>query len=249
MSTFIALQKKIKETLLIDFSDLFNNTIYIYKKVWLQGVLYQLINILLGLPLLFINSEVFNFETIITYGLSLREINNEYLSNTSLSDLALWYLVLFTTILISTILSFGFFRVLKYMDVKNEFKFSDFFYYLNGDRLGKSMLIMLSYFGIAVVAALLCVLPLFYVMIPLMFVAPMFAYNPELSVSEILKLSFHLGHKKWGITFLITILNGIFLYLITIFTFGLGSLFLGCIMQLPIYIIYKKTLGDNSKEV
>lgn len=248
MSTFETLKQKITTTTLIDFSDLFNDSINLYKKVWLQGVLFQLMNILISLPLLIVNYEIFEWETRDTSAgaLLFNELNENLLSTPSFSDLAFWYLMLFITIFISTILSFGFYRVVNHMDTDEQFKLSDFFYYLKGDQFGKSILIILSNFGIAILATLMCVLPLFYVMIPLMFVAPMFAYNTELSVSEILKLSFQLGHKKWGITIVITILNGIFLYLITIFTCGLGSLFFGCILQLPIYIIYKKTLLQNS---
>ena len=32
---------------------------------------------------------------------------------------------------------------------------------------------------------------------------PVFAYNSDLSISEIIKVAFALGNKKWGITFLI----------------------------------------------
>ena len=42
-------------------------------------------------------------------------------------------------------------------------------------------------------------------MIPLMFLALVFAYNSELKISEIIKLTFKIGHKKWGLTFVITL--------------------------------------------
>lgn len=248
MSVFITLQQKISKAPSIDFSDLFNDTISTYKKVWLQGLLCQLINTVVGLPLLLMNSEVFSLETLTSNGPFVRDVNDQYFLTTPPSELALWFLTLFVTILISTTVNFGFFRIVKQIDTGGRFEFSDFFYFIKSDHIVKSILVILAYFGVALLATLMCVLPLFYVMIPLMFVPPMFAYNnTELSVSETIKLSFQLGHKKWGITFVITVLNGIFLYLITIFTCGLGSLFFGCIMQLPIYIIYKKTLAESLK--
>ena len=76
-----------------------------------------------------------------------------------------------------------------------------------------------------------------------MFLLPIFAYNPDLSISEIVKASFALGNKKWGITFLTLILNGILIYVITLVTFGLGVLFVSCFIYLPQYIIYKKVIG------
>jgi hypothetical protein len=81
-----------------------------------------------------------------------------------------------------------------------------------------------------------------------MFVTPIFVYNPELSISEVLKSSFALGHKKWGITFLISLLNIIALYVLILLTCGLGSLFFGCFLQMPIYVLYKKIISfDNSQ--
>lgn len=248
ITMFIHLSKIIQETSKIDFSDLFDESVLVYKKVWLQGILFQLLNFLIGMPLLFINAEILDLDQIESTGDSLffKMMNDDVLLNNPLSDLGLWYFSLFITILLSIVLSFGFFRIVKRMDSGESFEFSDFFYFLSSDRLSKSILLMLAYLGIAILATLLCVLPLFYVMIPLLFVAPIFAYNADqLTVSETLKLSFQLGHKKWGITFVVTVLNGIMLYLITVFTCGLGSLIFGCFVQMPIYVIYKKTFEAN----
>ena len=56
-----------------------------------------------------------------------------------------------------------------------------------------------------------------------MFLLPVFAYNPDLSISEIVKVSFALGNKKWGITFLTLVLNGILIYVISLVTLRTGS--------------------------
>ena len=109
--------------------------------------------------------------------------------------------------------------------------------------LHKFQFLILAYFGILTVATLLCVLPVLYVIIPLMFAMLVYVYNTELSVSEILKIAFWLGHKKWGLTFIITLVNTLLIFLMNMLTFGLGGLFLGCFVEIPIYIIYKKTIG------
>ena len=80
-------------------------------------------------------------------------------------------------------------------------------------------------------------------MIPLMFLALVFAYNSELKISEIIKLTFKICHKKWGLTFIITLFNILLICILTIGTRGLGAVFLGCFVQIPIYKIYKKTIG------
>ena len=81
-----------------------------------------------------------------------------------------------------------------------------------------------------------------------MFMFPVFAYNSHLTVSEIIKVAFALGNKKWGISFLILILNVILLYAVSFVTCGLGSLFVSCFLYLPQYIIYKKVIGFDMPE-
>ncbi|MDA0326134.1 MAG: hypothetical protein O3C41_03330 [Bacteroidetes bacterium] len=89
------------------------------------------------------------------------------------------------------------------MDKGEDFKTVDFFYYFNSERIKKALLLVLANVAVVILALLLCVFPVFYVMIPLMFVTPIFVYNPELSISEVLKTAFGLGHKKWGLLFLL----------------------------------------------
>jgi hypothetical protein len=85
-------------------------------------------------------------------------------------------------------------------------------------------------------------------MIPLMFVTPFYVFNSELSILDVLKSSFALGHKKWGITFAITFLNIISLYVLIMLTCGLGALFFSCFLQMPIYVLYKKIISFESLE-
>jgi len=79
-------------------------------------------------------------------------------------------------------------------------------------------------------------------MIPLMFLALVFAYNPELKISEIIKLTYKICHKKWDLTFIITLLNILLIYINHWYSRVRGC-DLGCFVQIPIYKIYKKTIG------
>jgi hypothetical protein len=202
----------------------------------LQGFLLQLITIALSLPLLF-----FNF------------INFSDFSNNSVplqfgTAAVFYYGLSIVLAIVSSFLTFGFFRVIRQMDKGEDFKTVDFFYFFNTERIKKALLVVLANVAVVILALLLCVFPVFYVVIPLMFVTPIFVYNPELSISEVLKSSFALGHKKWGITFLISLLNIIALYVLILLTCGLGSLFFGCFLQMPIYVLYKKIISfDNSQ--
>ena len=236
--------KTIGNPMPIDFSDLFNESIAVFKTVWLQGVLLQLVGGVLSAPLLILNLG-FDFNNI------SQSSNSEFVSHLPLdifeSDTVLSYSLFFVLIFLlsiaTNIVSFGFFRIIKQMDCGQEFVFLDFFYFFKAKELKKAILLVLIYFGITMVALLFFVLPIFYVMIPLMFLAPVFAYNSELKISEIINLTFKLGHKKWGLTFVTTLLNVLLIYILTIATYGLGAVFFGCFIQIPIYIIYKKTIG------
>jgi len=44
------------------------------------------------------------------------------------------------------------------------------------------------------------------------------------------------------------VLNGILIYVVSLVTFGLGSLFFSCFLYLPQYIIYKNVIGFESPE-
>ena len=64
MPSFTTLTKKITEAPRIDFGDLFNESVAVFKKVWLQGFILQLISIVLSLPLI-----IFNFSFLLDSGL------------------------------------------------------------------------------------------------------------------------------------------------------------------------------------
>ena len=236
MKSFDIISKKINEAPSIDFGDLFNESVAVFKKVWLQGFLFQLITIALSLPLLFLN--FINFS----------DFSNDSVPLQFGTAAVIYYSLTVVLAVVSSFLTFGFFRVIRQMDKGEDFKTVDFFYFFNTERIKKALLVVLANVAVVILALLLCVFPVFYVVIPLMFVTPIFVYNPELSISEVLKSSFALGHKKWGITFLISLLNIIALYVLILLTCGLGSLFFGCFLQMPIYVLYKKIISfDNSQ--
>ena len=87
-----------------------------------------------------------------------------------------------------------------------------------------------------------------YAFVPLSFFAVVFSNNPELTETEILKLSFSLGTKKWLITFGLIFVTGILGMLVIIACF-IGVLFTMSIMYLPVYFVYRDVVGfeDDSE--
>tara|TARA_B110000503_G_scaffold15042_1_gene20880 strand:- start:9061 stop:9837 length:777 start_codon:yes stop_codon:yes gene_type:complete len=245
MYSFQTLLSKIQGSSIIDFGDLFNESVTLFKKVWIQGLILQLLSILIMLPFIIVFYVPY-------FKLVLETSSNGVLDSTAFTQgliadygmSLIWvYLLMLIVSMFSYVLYLGFYRIVKQIDHGQAFVFSDLFHFFKAASIGKALGLAVTYLFISVVATLLCFLPLIYVMVPLMFLLPIFAYNPDLSISEIVKASFALGNKKWGITFLTLILNGILIYVITLVTFGLGVLFVSCFIYLPQYIIYKKVIG------
>ena len=55
---------------------------------------------------------------------------------------------------------------------------------------------------------MLCIIPVIYVFVPLSYIFVVYAFNPDKSVSEIIKLSFDLGNRKWLMSFGLLIVSG-----------------------------------------
>ena len=250
MYAFQTLLNKIQSSKSIDFGDLFNESLGVFKKVWVQGLLLQLFSIVIMLP--FIISLYLPYFTLAVDGGLNQMLGSTDLSKALIEEYGaslIWiYLLMFVVSIASSLLYLGFYRIVKEMDHRNPFVMSDFFYFFKSPILGKAIVLLLAYTGIAILAALLCFFPLIYAIIPLVFMLPVFAYNSHLSTFEVVKIAFAIGNKKWGITFLIFMLNMILFYVVSLVTCGLGSLFVSCFLYLPQYIIYKKVIGFDAPE-
>lgn len=252
MFSFQRLLSKIQVASTIDFGDLFNESVTLFKKVWVQGLILQLFSILIMLPFIIIFYVPY-FQLVLensSNGVMDSAALGQELINAYGSSLLWIYLVMLLGSLVSYVLYLGFYRIVKKIDHGQEFVFSELFHFFKAASIGKSFGLAVTHMFISLLATLLCFLPIIYAIVPLMFLLPVFAYNSNLSTSEIVKVSFALGNKKWGIVFLTLILNGILIYVIAIVTCGLGTLFVSCFLYLPQYIIYKKVIGfDGPKEV
>ena len=252
MFSFQSLLSKIQVASTIDFGDLFNESVTLFKKVWVQGLILQLFSVLIMLPFIIIFYVPY-------FELVLENTSNGVMDSAALgqelidaygSSLLWIYLVMLLCSLVSYVLNLGFYRIVKQIDHGQAFVFSELFHFFKAASIGKSFGLAVTHMFISILATLLCFLPIIYAIVPLMFLLPVFAYNSDLSISEIVKVSFTLGNKKWGIVFLTLILNVILIYVIALVTCGLGTLFVSCFLYLPQYIIYKKVIGfDGPKEV
>lgn len=249
---FSDLQSRIQNAKALDFGTIFNHSIELFKKVWVQGLLLQLLIWVIMIPFLLI----FYMPIL---AVMIEQSQSGYVDPDAMNEafygrgplyLLMFYLVIFLLSSVSAMLYAGFYRIVNKIDFDKEFQFAEFFYYFKGNYFVKGFLLMLLASLISFIAALLCVLPVFYVMVPIMFFIPIFAFNPDLSIGNIITLAFNLGNKKWGITFGLIIVSAIIIYILIFITCGIGALFFPAFVYLPIYIIYKEVVGfDELDEI
>lgn len=254
MSKILMLSEKIRNARHLDFGTILNEIIELFKKVWVQGLLLFLFSILIMLPII-----------IIVYvpliGLAIAESQNGTLDPEAFSGLfagaSILYILLIVVLFLvliaaSSALVAGFYRIVKTLDYGGNVQTSDFFYFFKTKYLTKLLLLTLITILIALASIMLCYLPLFYVMIPISYFSIIFAFNPEESASDIVKIGFQLGTKKWGISIGIMLVVGLGVMVLSMLTCGLGNLFLISLSYLPAYVIYKNVIGfeeDNELDL
>ena len=71
----------------------------------------------------------------------------------------------------------------------------------------------------------------------------------HLSPSEITKAAFNLGNKKWLITFGLILVSGMLAQVVGILMCFIGVLVTASFTVLPLYYIYKDSVGLDEKEI
>ncbi|RED50350.1 hypothetical protein [Seonamhaeicola aphaedonensis] len=244
MNTVNTLIEKINSAKSLDFGNIFSDSIELFKKTWLQGFLLQLFTLIVMLPLIIVL-----YVPLIAAVIAQQESGyaNESFESFIAGISVLYIVFILAGVLvlgaISVGLNAGFYRIMRKLDNNEVTTASDFFYFIKGKYLSKIFVLMLASFGVAILAALLCYLPIFYVMVPLSLFAIVFAFNPELSVGEIVKVSFKLGNKKWLLIFGLLLLSGLLAEIVGLMLCGIGLLFTAAFPYHPIYLIYKEVIG------
>jgi len=243
--------EKIENSPSIDFGDIFSNSIELFKKVWMQGFLHLLITFVLVLPLIFvIYIPIFALAGLADYegGNSFGEFPSEELS---VGLMILFGVFVLLISIISTALQFGitahFYRVCKQVDLGQP-ETSSYFMFLKGKYFGKVLVLGISMFGIFLLATVLCYFPIFYVMVPLQLLGAIFAFNPDLNVNDLIKASFKLGNKIWLIAFGLILISSLLSQLTGVLLCFVGVFFTASFVYLPIYYMYKNTIGFDTEE-
>ena len=247
MNTISNLLNKIERAKELDFGTIFSQSIELFKKVWVQGLVVLLLTMLLIMPF-----YILMYVPMIGMGfLNAESLQNGNGENFSLllfiPMVILMLVVLFAIMVISFALKASFYRICKLKDLE-EMGADDYFYYLKKPNLGKVMKLSLATFGISLAAMSLCFFPIIYVMVPLSLMNVIFAFNPELSVSEIIKAGFKLGNKKWLLTFGLVIVSSFLALILGMLMCCIGIYVTISFVYLPVYFIYKESVGFDKKK-
>lgn len=250
--TLSEIQQKIKNAPALDFGDIFNKSVELFKKSWLYGLLLQLFVLIITLPFIIILYAPFVM-SIVAQSKS-GHVDPDVFGSLFAGFTVFYLVIFFLGILAATVfqlaLQAAFFRIINRIDEGKDVNAADLFYFLKGKYFGSVTLLMLATILIGAIAALLCYVPLIYAMIPLSFFTIVYAFNSDMSIGDIVKISFGLGTKKWLISFGLFIVAYLLVIVLTLLTCGIGSLFLSPFIYLPLYFVYKQVVGfDGGYEV
>ncbi|WP_452597194.1 hypothetical protein [Pontimicrobium sp. MEBiC01747] len=248
---FSEIQLKIQNAKELDFGVIFNQSIELFKKIWVQGLVTELLKYVLMIPLMFVL-----YIPLILFGIIGGEMMDpqsieEGLQAEGIAFIVFFYIMMLVIMFFAVIIVFGmqasFYRMSKAKDY-NEVTGDDYFYFFKKPYLSKTIKIGAAGAGIYVLAMLLCVLPVFYVMVPVALISVIYAFNPELTVSNIIKLAFDLGNKKWLITFGLIIVSSLLAQIVGMFMCFVGVYVTISFAYLPQYFIYKEVVGFDDKD-
>lgn len=244
---FSELQLKIQKDKQLDFGAIFNQSIELFKKVWVQGLVMLLLTIVLMIPF-----YILMYVPMIAMGLFNPERMGQGMAPEEVFAFMIpFYLLMIVFSFFAVIIGFGmkagFYRICKTKDF-NEATSDDYFYFFKKPYLGKTIKMAAATSGITLLAMLLCVFPIFYVMVPVALMNVIYAFNPDLSVSNIIKAGFDLGNRKWLMTFGLIFVAGIVAQLVGMVMCFVGVLITASFAYLPPYFIYKEIIGFGDKD-
>ena len=242
--------KKIEQAAKPDFSDIISRSFEMYKKVISEGIVHMLISLAIAIPFILL----VYIPILPGYIEMIQHAGDPHYQPSFFEDMGpamivAWVLIVLVMSFIMQVFNvsiFGhFLKFLKNKDLGTNDDIGGYFT-IAKDHFGKIIILSLATTGISLLAMLACYLPLFYVMVPLSLISPIFIFNPELSVSDMVKASFKLGNKYWGVLFGLFLVSGLMASL------GLIACYIGIIATaffsyIVTYYIYKDTIGFDEE--
>jgi len=174
-----------------------------------------------------------------------------FLEGFSGSMIVIWVVLIFVLSFVMQVFNISiyghFLKILKNEDLGITEEVGSYFT-IAKKHFRKIILISLATMGIAIGATLVCYFPVFYVAVPLQLVIPIFIFNQELGISDMIKVAFKLGNKYWLVFFGLLIVSGIIssLGMILCYVGIVATMFFSYVVT---YYMYKDTIGfENENE-
>ncbi len=235
---FTSLSERIQQSAQVEFGSVFNNSVELFKKVWLQGFITLVLTFAAILPF-----YLLIYLPMIAMGISDPDIFEQQEMPPLFAGLMTLIIPLFMigVMTIGICLNAAFLRICRKYDL-NESGKDDYFYYLKKEYLGKAVIISLIMVGLTLLGILACGLGIIYLMVPMSLFPAFFAFDRELTALEVVKASFALGNKNWLMIFLLILVSGLVGQLGAILCL-VGVLFTAMFSKIPIYFIHKDAVG------
>lgn len=245
MNTIDFINEKIATAKDLDFGSIFSESIELFKKTWVQGLLMQVFAFLIMLPIILVL-----YIPLITAAIAQEQngtYNPDAMSSVFAGFSVLYMLGMIVAIIVLgavvSALTAGLYRVIKMIDHGETVVTKDLFHFVKGPYLSKLLVLMLISIVIAIPAALLCYIPLIYVMVPMSLFVPFYAFNSNLETMDVVKASFKLGNKKWLLLFGLVIISSLLAQIVGMLACGIGVLVTAPFVYHPVYLVYKKVIG------
>lgn len=243
--TFLEIQEKINKNTPVDFGTVFGSAFDLFQKVWLQGFLLQLLGILVQYGtsmILYIPLMALSF-VVDDQALASEDITTE-----SIIIFVLFLVLYLAIIIVIATFSFGlqaaFYRIVRVKERNKRTELGvNFGMFFKKKHIKKVFVLSMAQIGIVILAVMLCVIPVFYVIVPLQFVIIIFAFHPDLTVNEVYKVAFKLGNAKWGVTFGLILISGFLALFAGFLACFIGIYFTISFVYLPGYLVYKEVVG------
>jgi len=235
---FTHLSERIKQSPPVEFGTVFNNSVELFKKVWLQGFLTLVLTFASILPF-----YLLIYLPMIAMGISDPNVLDEKELPPVFAGIMSLVAPIFSVcaMTIGTCLNAAFLRICRKYDL-NEMGRDDYFYYFKKPYLVKALILSLIMLGLFLLGLLTCGLGIVYLMVPISLFPAFFAFDKELTALEVVKAGFALGNKNWLMIFLLVIVASLVAQLGVILCF-VGVFFTAMFSKIPIYFIYKDAVG------
>ncbi|WP_106144862.1 hypothetical protein [Flagellimonas meridianipacifica] len=239
---FSQVSEKIDSSGALDFGRIFNASFELFKKVWVQGFITLLLTFVVIIPFYLVA-----YIPMVAVGMT----DPYYFESEELpASMILFFIVYYPIMLIgvtmfTTCLTAAFLRICRRVD-SDEIGKDDYFFYFKKPYLSKAFTLALIITGLSILGMLACGIGLIYLVVPMSLLSAFFAFDEELTSGEITKASFALGNKNWLIIFGLIFVSSLVAQLGILLCF-IGFLFTAMFTRIPIYFIYKDSIGFSSE--